>query len=105
MKYRINKYDALGSEFDIITEDGGIVGVCSDLGTTLSTYYQDRIQSNMLPGYVWGVLAEGKTYIKEWDYESTYEEIIQDALAWLVMGNTEWERDDTIWSDVFPHAK
>jgi hypothetical protein len=105
MKYRINKYTEWFSEFDIITEDGGVVSVCSDLGTTTSTYYQDRVQSNMLPGYVWGVLGEGKAYIKEWDYESTYEEIIQDALSWLVMGHTEWERDDTIWSDVFPHAK
>lgn len=102
MKYRINAYDSLGFEYDIITEDGGIVSVCSDLGATISTYYQDRLQEGMLPGYVWGVLGEGKTYIREWEYSNSFDDILNDALGWLVMGNEVWERDDTIWQDVIP---
>lgn len=105
MKYRINKYDALGFEYDILTEDGGLVNVCSDLGATVSTYYQNRIQAGQSGSENLLHLQGGKAFIKEWDYASTFDDILNDALGWLVMGNVVWERDDSIWQDVFPEKK
>jgi hypothetical protein len=102
MKYRIKKYDNYAGEFDIITEDGGLVSVCSGLGGTISTYYQNRMRPGMTISEALEHLQEGKAYMKEWDYASTHETILQDALAWLVMGQTEWDRDDSIWQDVIP---
>ena len=102
MKYRINPYDTWGAEFDIITEDGGVVSVCSGLGGTISTYYQNRVRPGMFISEALEHLQEGKAYVKEWEYEDTCEDIVQDALAWLVMGQKQWDRDDSIWLDVFP---
>ena len=105
MKYRINKYDNYAGEFDIITEDGGLVSVCSGLGGTISTYYQNRIQAGQSGSENLLHLQEGKAFIKEWDYASTHDDILNDALGWLVLGHVVWERDDSIWQDVFPERK
>ena len=42
------------------------------------------------------VLADSKAYVKEWGENTNRDEMIKDALSWLVVGENKWERDDTI---------
>lgn len=96
MKYRINQHDEV--EFDVITEDGGVVSVYHNDENRVSMYYQDRLTEDMDHDMIWETLAEGKAYMKDWPEGTTKEEIIQDALDWLVLPAPEkWELDTTIW--------
>ena len=96
MKYRINQFNEM--EFDVIVEDGGVVSVFFNDENQISTYYQSRIREDMDPDEMWISLGEGKAYVKEWPVETSREEIIQDALNWLVLpAPDEWILDDTIW--------
>jgi hypothetical protein len=94
MKYRINRLDE--KEFDIITEDGGIACVHQNEEGISTMYYQSRISECKTMDEMDEVLWDSKAYLKDWGLDASDDEIIKDALGWLVMGNTEWERDDTI---------
>ena len=97
MKYRINNINEM--EFDVIVEDGGVVSVYHNDDNQISTYYQDRLTEDMDPDEIWENLGSGKAYCKEWPDGTTREEIIQDALEWLVIpAPEEWVLDDTIWN-------
>lgn len=97
MKYRINQHDEI--EFDVITEDGGVVSVYHNDENQVSMYYQDRLTDDMDHDEIWETLAEGKADTKDWPEGTTKEEIIQDALDWLVLPAPEnWELDTTIWN-------
>lgn len=97
MKYRINQINEI--DFDIITEDGGVVSVYDNDENLVSLYYQNRINSNTDPEEIWTELGEGKSYMKDWPDGTTKDEIIQDALDWLVLPAPEvWELDETIWN-------
>lgn len=97
MKYRIIQHDEM--EFDVIVEDGGVVSVYHNDENQVSMYYQDRLTDDIDPDEIWETLAEGKAYMKDWPEGTTKEEIIQDALDWLVVpGEKNWELDETIWN-------
>lgn len=96
MKYKINQINEV--DFDIITEDGGVVSVYDNDENLVSLYYQNRITDDMDPDEIWIQLGEGKSYAKDWPATATKEEIIQDALNWLVLpAPDEWILDDSIW--------
>jgi len=94
MKYRINQLDK--DNFDVITEDGGIASIYRIENVFNTMYYQSRINEAKSMDEIEEILWDSKAYIKYWSEDTLYDEIIKDALGWLVMGNTEWERDDTI---------
>ena len=97
MKYRIIQHDEM--EFDVIVEDGGVVSVYHNDENQVSMYYQDRLTDDIDPDEIWETLAEGKAYMKDWPEGTTKEEIIQDALDWLVVPEEKnWELDETIWN-------
>lgn len=101
MKFRINSINK--NEFDVITEDGGIASIYFTDDAYNTIYYQSKItnESSDVHSSVWDDLAEGKTYTKDWEGNPTEDEMIQDALNWLVVTQPEkWERDDTIFSNV-----
>lgn len=99
MKYRVKEYQYM--EFDIITEDGGIVSVHHNGEHPVSTYYQDRLESWMEADYVFDQLAEGKAYHKDWTDDTPEEDIIQDALNWLVLpAPTIWEKVDNLFTEL-----
>lgn len=101
MKFRINTINA--NEFDVITEDGGIASISFIDDEYQTMYYQSRIKddSTDVHSSVWDDLSEGKAYIKEWEGKPTHDEMIKDALEWLVIPHPEkWEQDDTIFSNV-----
>jgi cell division protein YceG involved in septum cleavage len=76
-----------------------VVSVYHNDENQVSTYYQDRLTEDMSPDEIWETLGEGKAYIKDWPEGTTREEIIKDALNWLVLPEPEsWELDETIWS-------
>ena len=58
----------------------------------------------MDPKNVWGDLAEnGNIQYKDWADDPTLEEVILDALDWIapMVEADQWERDDSIWSNIF----
>jgi hypothetical protein len=102
MKYRVcnSKVD---ESFDIITEDGGVVSVYHNGDNWVSTYYQYRLTDCVPDDYMWDKLSEYKVYIKDWESESTKEEMIKDALDWLVYPSPNtWEIDDDLYLEFFP---
>lgn len=99
MKYRINQLEE--NEFDIIIEDGGVVSVYHNGDNLVSMYYQNRITKEMDPEEFWDDLGSGKAYIKDWTDGISKDEIILDALNWLVLPAPAegWVQDDSIWPE------
>lgn len=93
MKFRINQTDE--KCFDVITEDGGIASIYYNDGYN-TMYYQSRLTDADSIDDVDDVLSDSKAYIKEWGENVSIQELINDALDWLVLGNKTWERDDSI---------
>ena len=93
MKYNVVN-DGDGG-FDVFTEDGGVASVtCGEQGY-YTTYYQSSL-TDMTSEYddMWTYLAQGKAYIKDWEYDPTTEEAVMDALDWLVIpAPQEWVLD------------
>lgn len=87
MNYKVVKTSDDG--YDIFTEDGGVASICRVDDHYVTTYYQSRLTQWDNFQTMWESLAEGKTYVKDWkDYQlfdPTEEELIEDALSWLVM--------------------
>lgn len=94
MKYRIKQIDE--KEFDVITEDGGIASVYYNEDGYNTMYYQSRITDAYCMDDVDDVLSNGKAYVKEWGHHVNIDDVIKDALSWLVVGEKKWERDDSI---------
>jgi hypothetical protein len=97
MKYRINEINEM--EFDVISEDGGVVSIYHNDENQVSMYYQDRITEDMDPDEIWETLAEGKAYLKDWPDGTSRDVIIMDALNWLVLPAPAegWFIDESIW--------
>lgn len=99
MKYRVNKPNTF--DIDVIVEDGGIACIYESDGGITTMYYQTRLTDIDQSQDIFDQLGEGKAYIKEWGLQHPdMDELIKDALEWLVVGETEWERDDTIFSNI-----
>lgn len=98
MKYRVIRHEE--KVITIIVEDGGIVATYDNGDYVVTDYYGDRLNGIEPEHSVWDTLAEGKMYHKSWDeHTPTDEELILDALEWLVFpAPDKWERDDTIYS-------
>ena len=93
MKYNLVKNGNEG--FDVFTEDGGVASVQWNEDGYSTTYYQSRL-TDMTSDYdnMWTYLAQGKAYIKDWEYDPTIEEAVMDALDWLVIpAPQEWVLD------------
>ena len=102
MKYRI--VDLSDDGFDVLVEDGGVVSVHKDAdeGIYVSTYYQNKIDTQTCADNFYEALAEGKAYIKDWDSTSTQDEIVQDALQWLVKPSPkEWTQTNDLFQHLF----
>ena len=103
----IVKYRVISNEEEtiIITEDGGIGAFRyseEDGVETTTEYFQDRLTDDIIDmNNVWDILAEGKAYYNDWDREYKPEDdfFINDVLNWLYVGDFEFVRDDTIWSE------
>ena len=77
--------------FDVYTEDGGIAKVNLDGNQWVTSYYQDRVGD--LPD-LWMALSEGRIHTKVWEGTPTRQEIVQDALEWLVMFEGDFEEGE-----------
>lgn len=98
MKYRIANQTDIDTDFDIITEDGGIVSVHHNGETLVSTYYQNRL-THVTGYHLWDELAEGSSYVKEWDEDTEQDEIVKDALDWLVFPSPAiWVHDEKLFN-------
>ena len=98
MKYRVIKNsDTLN--LTIVVEDGGIASAYDSGDEVITEYYGHRLDE--IDGEdVWNELSNGKMYIKGWeDHRPTEEELIADALDWLVFpAPKKWELDNNIYS-------
>lgn len=101
MKYRILD-SRIDKEYDIITEDGGVVSVYHNGENWISTYYQSRLTDFPSEEYIWDALSDSKTYVFTWEIEPTKEEVIKDALEWLVFPRPDvWEIDNDLFLNFF----
>lgn len=97
MKFRIANQTDIEMDFDIITEDGGIVSVHHNGENLVSTYYQTRL-TDIRGGDIWDELAEGKAYVKDWDEDTEQDEIVRAALDWLVFpAPAIWVHDEKLF--------
>ena len=89
MKARIIYLDTSNTECDIFMSDGGVASIHHNGEHIITTYYQDRCDSE--DEYIWEKLSEGKVYCKDWEGEDKItDEMLEDAVQWLYMGgNTE----------------
>lgn len=106
MKYRIID---LGESFDIVTEKGGVASFYHNGENYVTTYFQKGLNDCSTPDKIkfqlWDEMAEGKVYFKDWDSSPLREQVIQDALNWLVFPQPpEWQEDDNLYTDFFPHS-
>lgn len=100
MKYRILEHS--DTDFDIITEDGGIASIWQFAGIYKANYYQRRLTEINPDEDVWEQLGEGKVYYKEWYTNPSKHEVISDALRWLVVSSTpiNWEIDNSLFIQI-----
>jgi hypothetical protein len=101
MKYRIHK-SLVDESFDVITEDGGIASVYHNGENITTNYYQLRLTDIDKDEYLWDALSCAKIYYRDWDDGVGNDEIVNDALNWLVFPSPKnWELDNTIFQDIF----
>ena len=77
-------------DITIRTDDGGVAIIFHNGEKFGTTYYQSRDSNKEVD---WDELAEGKAYHKDWDkdkYDGIDDEMIEDALRWLVVGDYEF---------------
>lgn len=99
MKYRILVID--NNEFDVIVEDGGVASIYKTEDGFSTMYYQSRITEATTKDEADEILSNGKAYVKEWEGEPTMNDFIRDAQEWLVVGESDWERDDSIFTNIY----
>lgn len=100
MKYRIIRN--IDDEFDVITEDGGVASVHHNGFHLITTYYQTRL-TDISGENVWDELSDGEIHLKDWEEGASEQEIIKDALDWLVAPSPEtWEIDETLFVNLIP---
>jgi hypothetical protein len=101
MRYRVIK-SAL-NEVDVLTENGGVATFYHNGDNYVTNYYTTNLGDCDPTNYVWDELSQSKVYIHDWDGEPTEEEVVQDALSWLVFpAPTEgWTIDDSLWNNFF----
>jgi hypothetical protein len=78
------------NDITIRTDDGGVATIHHNEDHFVTTYYQSRDSDFEVD---WDELAEGKAYHKDWDkdkYDSIDDEMIEDALRWLVVGDCQF---------------
>jgi hypothetical protein len=100
MKYRILEYS--NTDFDLITEDGGIASIYHNGDNFISNYYQTRLTEIDENEDIWEQLGEGKVYCKDWSQEDNKQSMINDALSWLVASSTpiNWEIDNDLFIQI-----
>ena len=100
MKYRIIKTSI--TDFDIITEDGGVASVHHNGENLCTNYYQSRLTDIDCDDDIWEQLSEGKIYHKDWTKNESNQEIITDALNWLVVTSTpmNWDIDNSLYNQI-----
>lgn len=101
MKYRLV---VESDEITVIVEDGGIAcirkaePIDNEPRTAVTDYYHTRIKSIDPKDNLFEQLAEGDMSCKDWPTERFNSlEVIQDALEWLAVGNTDWEQDNNLF--------
>lgn len=104
MKYRIITEP---DEITIITEDGGVVcvreaeSIDTEPRETVTDYYSMKLTEIDILNDIWEELAEGTIYCTDWEtakFDS--DEVIKDALNWLVTSETEFTRDDSLFTNL-----
>lgn len=100
MKFRILNNTLDHTDFDVVTEDGGVANIYFNGDNFVTTYYQNRIK-DLKDDELWDYLADGKSYSKDWDEGTNLDTMIIDALAWLVTDSQDWEKDETLFSELF----
>jgi hypothetical protein len=100
MKYKV--LEISNTDFDIITEDGGLVSVHYNGDNYISDYYQTRLTEIDPDEDLWEQMGEGKIYHKDWNPEANKEEMILDALKWLVVSKEpiNWEIDNNLFNKI-----
>lgn len=100
MKYRILEYSH--TDFNLITEDGGLAFIYHNGDNYITEYYQNRLTEIDENEDIWEQLGEGKVYYKEWSKEYDKQSAINDALNWLVVSSTpiNWEIDNSLFIQI-----
>lgn len=93
-------------EITVLVDDGGVACIrdTDDNGEgrkSTTDYYQDRITQEMLDEElnVWEEVGEGKMYWNDWKTDKDDPAHVQEALEWLVAGETEFVVNEDIWPD------
>ena len=101
MKYRVIQSKTDGS-LDIVTETGGVASFYHNGENFVTSYFQRGLNECTPNNYLWDELSQGKVYFKDWEGEPTEEEIVDDALNWLVFPQPqEWEQDNNLYTNFF----
>ncbi len=101
IKYRV-VFDGNDQGF-VLVEDGGVASWhLSDNDYMLMEYCQDRITEETTRDSMWGELAEGKQYCKEFPVDISVDILVKGALEWLVLntGIADFEIDESIFPNI-----
>lgn len=102
MRYRVI-ISSVDESFDIITENGGVAYFHYADNNFVTKYFERSLRDCTNSNYVWDELSEGKAYTKDWEGAPTFNEVVKDALGWLVFPEPEtWEHDENLWTEFFP---
>ena len=98
MKYRVIKHSPM--DVDVITEDGGIATIYHNDENMVTMYYQERLTDINPKEDIWEQLGYSKAYIKDWEDSAELDDMVKDALEWLVNPAPQsWEIDNSIFSN------
>lgn len=97
MKYRV--IAQMPMQVDVITEDGGIATIYHNGENMVTMYYENRLTTIDPKEDIWEQLSYSKAYMKDWDDTMEMEDIIKNALEWLVFPSPKsWEVDNSLFS-------
>lgn len=78
-----------GDEAILIVSDGGIATFHHNGEHIIATLFQNRVELFTFNYRMWNALDEGKVHIMDWHTKQDIDdEVIQDALNWLVFPST-----------------
>lgn len=104
MKYRIITEP---DEITIITGNGGIVcvreaeSIDTEPREAVTDYYHMKLTEIDTTNDIWEELAEGTIYCNDWETAKfNSDEVVKDALNWLVPNETEFTRDDSLFTNL-----
>lgn len=100
MKYRVIVNENFSC--DIITENGNVASFYYSDGKYGTSFFKKNLKDCDEGEYVWDELGSGDVYYYDWDKKPKYNDVVEQALDWLVIPSPDvWEEDDNLFNNFF----